>query len=119
MHGLGVIHRYVKFDQIAMIKCSADLSIPISDMKPENVLLDEKMRVKITDFGTAKTLSDSAPGEFEGSRSPMRSAHKVCIAEERATSFVGSPGYISPELLLSSGCGKRFVRMPLHRLSAC
>ena len=27
--------------------------------------------------------------------------------EERASSFVGSPGYISPELLMSSGCGKR------------
>lgn len=34
----------------------------ISDMKPENVLLDENMRVKITDFGTAKILTDSNPG---------------------------------------------------------
>jgi serine/threonine protein kinase len=37
-----------------------------------------------------------------------------CVAEERAASFVGSPGYISPELLLSSSCGKRFVYMSLR-----
>lgn len=31
-------------------------------MKPENVLLDEHMRVKITDFGTAKILTENTPG---------------------------------------------------------
>jgi hypothetical protein len=31
------------------------------------------------------------------------------LSEDRATSFVGSPGYISPELLLTASCGKRQV----------
>jgi len=62
MHGLGVIHRCVEFIEFATIAHPIFLS-RLRDMKPENVLLDEKMRVKITDFGTAKILSESAPGE--------------------------------------------------------
>lgn len=58
-------------------------------MKPENVLLDDDMRIKITDFGTARILDKD---EDETTR---------------AASFVGSPGYISPELLKSHACGKR------------
>lgn len=36
----------------------------VRDMKPENVLLDQHMRVKITDFGTAKLFTPE--GKFEG-----------------------------------------------------
>lgn len=37
-------------------------------MKPENVLLDANMRVKITDFGTAKILTDPNSGMFSNPR---------------------------------------------------
>jgi 3-phosphoinositide dependent protein kinase-1 len=65
MHGLGIIHRCVKFNKFAMVERSVHLSTSLRDMKPENVLLDEKLRVKITDFGTAKILNESALGQFQ------------------------------------------------------
>lgn len=73
MHNNGVIHR---------------------DIKPENILLDSKMRIKITDFGTAKLLDKKGENDEEY---PL---------DVRANSFVGTAEYVSPELLESKYCGK-------------
>lgn len=50
------------------------------DMKPENILLDDNLNVKITDFGFARILKE---GEL---------LHDLC----------GTPGYLAPETLRCS-----------------
>ena len=56
------------------------------DLKPENVLLDAKGNVRLTDFGLSKEgVSDHSTG---------------------ANSFCGTPEYIAPEVLLRLGHGR-------------
>ncbi|KAJ4269742.1 serine/threonine protein kinase [Fusarium torreyae] len=76
MHSRGVIHR---------------------DLKPENVLLDDQMHVKITDFGTAKLLTDPRQDASAASASGAPDPGKD--DDSRAASFVGTAEYVSPELL--------------------
>ncbi|KAK7948364.1 serine/threonine-protein kinase ksg1 [Apiospora aurea] len=83
MHSRGVIHR---------------------DLKPENVLLDDSMHVKITDFGTARLLTDprappTAAGAGAGAARPDdRPGRDKQQDDTRAESFVGTAEYKIVEL---------------------
>lgn len=52
-------------------------------------MLDEAFRVKITDFGSARV--ENKEGEANGSGD---------VPDQRASSFVGTAEYVSPELLI-------------------
>lgn len=86
MHSRGVIHR---------------------DLKPENVLLDDQLHVKITDFGTARLLTDprapQPPPRIEDMGTSSRGKEQD---DNRAASFVGTAEYVSPELLTNKNACK-------------
>lgn len=85
MHSRGVIHR---------------------DLKPENVLLDDQMHVKITDFGTAKLLKDPLASSRPGNGRGVPDMDGDDNDDNRATSFVGTAEYVSPELLTDKNACK-------------
>ncbi|KAJ9197546.1 hypothetical protein DTO166G4_7798 [Paecilomyces variotii] len=84
MHKRGVIHR---------------------DLKPENILLDDQMHTKVTDFGTAKILKGKRRPDDSQNGMPPIDAGDVA-GEERASSFVGTAEYVSPELLTDKSACK-------------
>ncbi len=53
-------------------------------MKPENILFDLEGYLKLTDFGLCKYLRNN----------------------ELATTFCGTPEYLSPEIIMEKGCNK-------------
>lgn len=65
------------------------------DLKPENILLDLDGHIRLTDFGLSKEEQCDEAGH----------APQVA-ADKKFTSFVGTAGYLSPEMIKREGHGK-------------
>ncbi|KAF5282827.1 hypothetical protein FQR65_LT02825 [Abscondita terminalis] len=61
-----------------------ELNIVHRDLKPENILLDSKGNIKLTDFRTSKKIEPST----------------------RTYTFIGTPEYMAPEIVLNYGHNK-------------
>jgi len=74
MHSLNIIHR---------------------DMKPENLILNQQMHLKITDFGTARILENGTDMIKDNSDIQRRQSKQT---------FCGTANYVSPEVLNNAPC---------------
>jgi len=78
--------RFYASEIVLAISYVHELDIIYRDLKPENVLLDAKGHVRLTDFGLSKEgISGSSSG---------------------ANSFCGTPEYLAPEILNRQGHGR-------------
>jgi serine/threonine protein kinase len=78
--------RFYAAEIILAISYVHSLDIIYRDLKPENVLLDAKGHIRLTDFGLSKEgISNSSSG---------------------ANSFCGTPEYLAPEILNRQGHGR-------------
>lgn len=78
--------RFFIAEVILAIEYIHSLNVIYRDLKPENILVSQDGHIKLADFGLAK----------EG----ITESNKI------AKSFCGSPAYLPPEMLSSSGVGK-------------
>ena len=98
--------RFYAIEVVLALEYLHDRQIAFRDLKPENVLLDARGHVKLTDFGFAKALptrldDDSETGTASSDTSRARNTPEL----ERTYTLCGTPEYLAPEIVTGVGHG--------------
>jgi serine/threonine protein kinase len=107
---LDLIKKAGRFDEVAAKFYAAELlngleymhnnNVIHRDIKPENILLDPDFHSKISDFGTAQTVSKDKDGN-------VFLLHAL-IFVAKVTNFAGTPEYCAPELITDKWAGRMY-----------
>ena len=99
--------RFYASEIVLALEYLHDRQIAFRDLKPENVLLDARGHVKLTDFGFAKALptrsfdDDDDEGETTRDETTRKQTHEL----ERTYTLCGTPEYLAPEIVTGRGHG--------------
>ncbi|ESN99226.1 hypothetical protein HELRODRAFT_189040 [Helobdella robusta] len=106
------ISRYYSAEIVLALEYLHSINIIHRDLKPENILMNEGMHIQITDFGSARILSEEDLKDIDESTTSEKNlsveeetAHAPATVERSFTrrhSFVGTAQYVSPEVLNSN-----------------
>jgi serine/threonine kinase 38 len=107
-------------DMIMAVNSLHQLEYIHRDLKPDNFLIDAQGRLKLTDFGLSKegvsskhhVLASPMPKKqfgLRGQRTPFNACQNL-TKRQKAFSVVGSPDYMSPEVLTYDNNARSYGR---------